>query len=284
MNTLNEDIKAASIFVDGGTADIRNHKFASAELNTHLQKYLTIASANVILAVGAGDGSGAAGDSEAGVQFRINTTGNIFYSTTSPILQTATTALFGTVTVLFAAMTKAMHNKNKTLFDYEAWANLIGRSGFFVEMEDFQQTLHIEATSISIDTQIIQELLPGVMDKTSTMTIAKGVLSAFNTHMASTTSTESTKIGHLLFICEELFGAPSVSVRLFFATKKTHTQITSSPCSHTSSVTIDQAQEASTYLFVDPTAIAAYGAILNTDQPTYDALVSKMEAMIDAPA
>ncbi|UZJ58039.1 hypothetical protein OKW98_15595 [Pseudomonas sp. KU26590] len=283
MTIMNEEVKAVSSFVEGGTADLRTYKFASAELNKNLQNYLATSSLVEAVAV-AGNESGGTGDSEAGVQFRLNTTGNIFYSTTSPELEADTKALFNSASVLFAAMTKAMHQAGKTLFDYDSWAQLIGKTGYFVEMEDFQQNLHIEESSITIDTQIVQELLPGVMDNTSTMTIAKAVLGAFNTQLTSKSSDDSTKVGHLLFFCEELFGAPSVSVRIFYATKTTHTQVTSTSCSHTSSVTIDQTQQASTYLFIDPTTISAYCASLNSDQPAYDALVSKMAAMIGAPA
>ncbi|WP_143444355.1 hypothetical protein [Klebsiella michiganensis] len=49
------------------------------------------------------------GDTEKEAQFRMNQTGNIFYVSTTPELTHRTKDLFDSVTVLFAAMTAALH-------------------------------------------------------------------------------------------------------------------------------------------------------------------------------
>jgi len=104
----------------------------------------------------------AAGDEEKPVQFRLNQTGNIFYATTSPKLQTKTKKLFDSVTVLFAAMTKALNTKQKTLFDYASWGSVIRQSGFFIEVQKYSKTLQIKSGSLELNTQVIQQLLPGL--------------------------------------------------------------------------------------------------------------------------
>lgn len=54
-------------------------------------------------------------DSEAPVSYRLNETGNIFYSSTETNLNDDARDLFDSVTVLFSAMTTAMGQKRKRL-------------------------------------------------------------------------------------------------------------------------------------------------------------------------
>lgn len=266
-------------FVDAGSTSLGNYSFVSQELNEKRGTSLSspkLKSAKIKFAQAE---SGESKDSEMGVQFRLNQTGNIFYSTTSPELQGETKRLFDSVTVLFAAMTKALSEKGKDLFDYAAWSALISKTGYFVEVQKFENILTIENNSLTIDTQIVQQLLPGLTSGSS-MKIAQSVLSALNGAYKSEKTTESTKLGHLLFICEELFGAPSVTVRLFFASKSSHSKITSSPCHQTSSVTFDQLQEANTFLFVSPDTIAEFADLFGETPQAYKDLVAKLSGYL----
>ena len=225
------------------------------------------------------EGSGP--DSEEGVKFRLNATGNIYYSTTSETLQKDTKDLFDSVTVLFGAMTKALALKGKSLFDYDDWTKLIRQSGFFVEVQKFYKHVHVESSSVTIDTQIVQQLLPGLKEGSS-MDIARSVLNALNGEYKQKTEDDETKIAHLLFICEELFGAPQVTVRLFFADKKSHEKITETPCGQTSSVEIDQVQQADTFMFISPKTIARFASDFEQDDKAYDKLVDKLSKYLDA--
>ncbi len=89
------------------------------------------------------------------------------------------------------------------------------------------------------------------------------------------------QIGHLLFICEELFGAPSVTVRLFFASKKSHSTFTNSPCHKSVSTTFEQLQEANTYLFVSPESIAEYAKRFTEQPEEYLNLIERFKEMIN---
>ena len=240
-------------FVDAGTRPLRNHQFVSAVLNEKRDNLLS--KPKLIMSMA----DKGVGDSEADIQFRLNATGNIFTATTGKDGQVSeeAKALFKSVTVLFSAMTKAMHEAGKDLFDYDAWTDLIGRSGYFVEMAKFQQTLEIKSGELSIDTQVVAQLLPGLTSGSS-MEIAKSVLTAMNGKFGFSETDENTKFAHLLFINEEIMGSATVTIRLFFASKKSHVATTESPCHKTTKKTFSQSQEANTFLFVDPDTIAEY--------------------------
>lgn len=261
-------------FVDAGSRSLGDHTFVSDKLNKHRGKHRS----SSLFLLGAGSD---ADDStaEEKVKFRLNQTGNIFYATTTRELQKDTRDLFNSVTVLFAAMTKALADKNKTLFDYAAWTSLIAKSGYFIEVQKFEQHLVIESNSLTIDTQVVQQLLPGLKGGDS-MRIAKSVLSAINGTYSSKAANDNTKLGHILFICEELFGAPSVTVRLFFASKATHEKITASPCHKTTSTRIEQVQEANTFLFVSPDSIAQFAGRFGAQPESYTKLIEKLRGLI----
>jgi len=265
-------------FVPAGSVELVRHVFANEELEKKRRLSLTRHHVSA-MALAEGEEEPPKTDAEQPVYFRLNQTGNIFYSTTTQQITGATKDLFDSVTVLFSAMTSALAQKNKDLFDYDAWGSLIRKSGYFIEVQKFSKNLVIEDNSITIDTQIVQQLLPGLTTGSS-MDIAKSVLNALNGKYSLSTTTEDTKFAHLLFICEELFGAPSVTVRLFYATKKSHTTLTSSPCSKTSSTKLEQSQEADTFLFVDPQTIAKFAATYTKTNDDYQKLIKKLGDLV----
>lgn len=274
MTIANHNKNMTETFVDAGSVSLRKYEFASHELQS-MNKSMA---SNELFVSDVADKAGGQ-DEEKAVQFRMNATGNIFYSTSSPELQGDTKRLFNSVTVLFAAMTKALADNNKTLFDYEAWSSIISKSGYFVEVQKFQKHLVIEKNSLAVNTQIVQQLLPGIASGSS-MEIAKNVLNAINGEFGNSQTTEGSKIGHLMFICEELFGAPSVTVRLFFATKSSHESITSSPCHKTTSVRIELMQEANTFLFVSPDTIAEFATQFSEVPQAFEDLVSRLSGYV----
>ncbi|MDG1315616.1 MAG: hypothetical protein P8P29_08860 [Flavobacteriaceae bacterium] len=257
-------------FVEAGRESLSEYTFVSEELNRKRGNQPKLMRSSE---------EQEGGDSEESVHYRMNQTGNIFYSTTSQSIQDKTKEMFDSVSVLFAAMTAAMAKNDKDLFDYDAWGKLIRGTGYFVEVSKLEKTLTIKNNSLSIDTQIIQDLIPGLKSGNS-MEIAKGVLSSISGTYAAGGSHETSKFGHILFICEELFGAPSVTVRLFFGSKDSHTKVTSSPCHSTTSVTIEQKQEADTFLFVSPDTIAEFASTFGDHPQAYTDLIDKLSQFI----
>ncbi|KAK5582117.1 hypothetical protein RB653_003700 [Dictyostelium firmibasis] len=257
-------------FVDGGYTGLKGHHFVSDSFNKRVSAPVSFAVANA---------DEASGDSEQTVKFRLNQTGNIFYSSTTELLTEETKKLFDSVTVLFAAMTKALGDKGYNLFNYDKVSEMIQKSGYFVEVQKYQKNLEIKSTSVTIDTQVISQLLPGLTSGSS-LEIAKGVLNALNGEFSSGTTDETTKHSHLLFICEELFGAPSVTVRLFFGTKTSHKLLTSSPCHKSSSSSFEVLQEATTYLFVSPDTIAEFAEKFKSQPQEYTDLIERLKGLI----
>lgn len=267
-------------FEEAGSVPLSAHTFVSENLNKKKKRLL--AKPMPMLAT-VGEEEEDRGDTEASVKFRLNTTGNIFTSTTSKDGQVSdeAKALFKSVTVLFSAMTKAMHDAGKDLLDYASWVDLIGKTGYFVEMQKFQKTLEIKSNELTIDTQVVQQILPGITSGNS-MEIAKSVLTAINGKFGASSQDENTKFAHLMFINEEIMGAASVTVRLFYASKKSHVAITQSPCHKTVSKSISQQQEANTFLFVDPDTIAQYADKYDPDKApaSYNKLIGYLSDLI----
>ena len=269
---------------EGGSNKLSEHVYLSPALN--------VAKAKRIIekeAVGSGllkspglESDSLVIDHEAKVLFRMNSTGNIFFSLSTEMAQLGDEArsLFGATSTLFAAITKAMANKGKSLFDYEAYSKLLRKSGYFVEIQRYSKNINIKKNSLTIDTQIIQDLLPGLQEGPSMNTV-KSVLNAMNGEFSAKSADSTEKKAHLLFICEELFGMAMVTVRLLYASKESHKTVTSSPCHKTSSVNITQIQEGNTFLYVDPSKVEEFANILNTETPEFDALAKTLESLID---
>lgn len=219
------------------------------------------------------------GDGELRVNFRLNATGNIWYSTTSKdeSLSTETKALFNSVSVLFSAMTKVMAEANKSLFDFDDWSKLIRKSGYFIEAGKVQKHISIQATTVSVDTQILSQLLPGIDKAPSAMQIGKDILSALNGEYGGMQKKEDAKMAHLLFICEEILGDASVSIRLFFADSKQMELMTKSPCHKSSTESYEQEQRIDTFRFVSPEQISKYAKDFEKDDPAYLELIKKLK-------
>ncbi|MBY5639490.1 hypothetical protein HFO39_32885 [Rhizobium leguminosarum] len=150
----------------------------------------------------------------------------------------------------------------------------------FVSEEKFQKTLSLKSGSVTIDTQVIQQLIPGLTSGSS-LEIAKGVLNSLNGELKKEEAVEKTKLAHILFICEELFGAATVTVRLFFASQESHKAMTSTPCHKTTSVSFEQLQEANTFLFVSPRTIAEFAGMFGDFPEEYNKLIEKLSGYVD---
>ena len=112
------------------------------------------------------------------------------------------------------------------------------------------------------------------------MNIAKGVLSALSGEFSAEGVTEDTQLAHILFICEELFGAPSVTVRLFYASKKSHKDLIQSTCHQPDDAAFEQLQEARTFLFISPDAIAKFAKRFIDEPKEYTQLIEHMRMMV----
>jgi hypothetical protein len=260
--------------VEAGHEKLGSYEFASSALRPVKLKSAAPAAAAAGVA-----GEPPEGDDELQVHFRLNATGNVWYATTTKadLLEEETKELFNSVLVLYAAMTKVMAGANKSLFDFDEWSKMIRTSGFFIEVGKVQKIMSIGSATVSIDTQILSQLLQGIAKAPSALEIGKEILSALKGEYSGKAKKEEAKIGHLLFICEEIMGASSVSVRLFFADSKQMELMTKSPCHKSESQSYEQEQRIDTFRFVSPEQISKYAKKFKDNDPDYMALVKKLQ-------
>lgn len=217
-------------------------------------------------------------DTEKKVYFRVNATGNIMYSTTTDgEVSDKAKDLFDSVSVLFAAITAALAQHGKKLMDYEAVSTLIRKSGYFIHNREFFQHTTIKSSSLSLDMQLIGNLLPGLTGGSS-LKIMQEVLSSISGTYGASDSKESTKLCHLMFICEDLFAAPNVSVKLYKADKEQMEKVTESPCHKTVRREIELTQHGDTFMFVDPARIRKFAKDYdpNNRPEAYDDLIQSL--------
>lgn len=212
------------------------------------------------------------------VLFRLNLTGNIFYATTSRLdsLNEETHDLFEAVMVMFAAMTKALAEEGRSLFDFHDWSRLLNRSGFFVQVDTVKKPLTILANDVTVGRQILTQLLPGIEKSQMATAIGKEVLGALSGEYLSGKGKGGLRLGHLLFMCEEIMGVSSVSIRLFSADLDQMAVMSAVPCHKTSPVAYSQVQRVDIFQFVSPGQVSQYAKDLREDNEGYHALVDDL--------
>lgn len=220
-------------------------------------------------------------DREENTSFRLNRTGNILYATTNPELQQETRYLFDSVTVLFSAMTKALSLTNKDLFSRTAWKKMIERSGFFAAVQQFHQTIENTETNVAINTQVVSRMIPGIVQGGPSMTIAKSVMGVIDGKYRVASSEEKSEMAHVLFICEEIFGAPLVTVRIFNFDEHTVVNEAEVSCGSATVNTFKLNLTADSYLFVSPEVIQRHAGRLTEQSEAYNLLVKDLAGHIN---
>lgn len=157
-------------------------------------------------------------------QFVVNATGNLFIATTlsSPdtpenISEEAKEA-FAQVSVFFAALTKAMSDSGKSLYDYDALNDLIMGSGLFVNVT--KSTINFESSSwgVTFSNQLIQALL-GLSGNLAALSHSlRSLIASVGSEglkVAKNRVTSNKKVGTIIFVCEYLMGAVSITPLVF---------------------------------------------------------------------
>lgn len=227
-------------------------------------------------------------------QFVVNATGNLFVATTlnGGDAETATISgeaeeAFGQVSVFFAAMTKAMSEADANLYDYNAIDALVSSSGLFVKVTESDVIFKSSQWGLSLGAQLIQTLLglsgnlaaigKSLMDMIVGMGKASGSID-----FSGDTSDKKTRVGTIIFVCEYLLGAISITPIVFSVDAKEADGIwKAGPClkaerkEHTINIL------KSVYLFVPPSFIK-HAASLNEamSDPEFNNLVESMKSVI----
>lgn len=221
--------------------------------------------------------------------YTFDATGHIMVASTSPEerrLDPDSKHLFHKASVFFAAMTAALNKKDKTLYDYDAIHDIIANSGLFVEVHREDRTFDYADTSVTIDTAIVTSVLgamvPGVGTAAGALDIAKVVLGHMGEQIKASAEVQKAtkKVGHLLFVVENLMGMPMVSASLFNIDQEQGKIATKSNCHSTSTQTFSFKYHQDTYMFVDPEYIAKFAGKLGKKSPEYKALIDKLSGWI----
>lgn len=157
-------------------------------------------------------------------EFAVNATGNLFVATTinnkatsdSVIAEEAKKA-FGQVSVIFAAMTKAMEEEGESkIYDYETINRVVSGCGLFVKVTDSSIDFESKKIGITFGIELIETLfglsggLGGIAKSLTDMIIGVG-REAKSITVAADTAETTKQVGTIVFVCEYLLGAVSIT-------------------------------------------------------------------------
>lgn len=227
-------------------------------------------------------------------QFVVNATGNLFIATTlsSPdtpedISEEAKIA-FGQVSVFFAALTKAMSESVQSLYDFDALNNLIKGSGLFINMT--KSTVKFESSNfgVTFSNDIIQALL-GLSGNLASMAQSLrslvGTIGKEGFNVTVNNEKASKRVGTIIFVCEYLLGAVSVTpITFYIDTKQNEDALKAGPCFQFNNNKRELLIEKEVHLFVPPKFID-YASELNEamSDPEFNNLVESMKKSIGSP-
>lgn len=223
-------------------------------------------------------------DGEIKKYYTLNNSGNIMISSTvenEANISADVKSVFQKVIVFFGAWTSALNKAGKTLYDADAITSMIEGSGYFVRVHQEERTFNYTSAQGTLNTAIIGSILSGFSAMGSALKIAQNVVGAMGNEISISLSRgENTKkIGHLLFICENLMGMPIINVALLNTTARESETVSKSNCHTTVQKTMAMTYRQDLFLFVDPTYINKFSQDFETN-PDYDALIEKLVSYI----
>ncbi len=222
-----------------------------------------------------GSGLSSGGNIPATKQFVFNETGNIFVATTidgntTPGQESGTVSAnalqaFEEVSVFFAAMTKSIGStinpatqKNYSLYDYSALNKVIENSGLFALIT--QEEIQYESSSwgASLSMEFVKALI-GFAAPSSLISAFSSLIRSMGKEaisMGGQKSNSESKVGTVIFVCEYLLGAVSITTLLVYADVNENSQAFQiGPCFQEHSENITWHLNKDTYLFIPPSFI-----------------------------
>lgn len=226
--------------------------------------------------------------------FAVNATGNLFVASTlnggedgNTELTEAAQKAFSQVSVFFAAMTKAIASQNKSLYDYDAINKVITNSGMFVQIGEMDYTFKTSSWGLELSGELVKVMMAGFTGNMAA--IGKAISPLMNSmgsegiKISRDKSSQSSKVAALIFVCEYLLGAVSITPILVVADmQKMSSTIKASPCFTQTSSKLTYELKKYQYMFVPPEfmneAVAINEAMANPDfQDLVKELVSSIE-------
>ncbi|WP_017445398.1 hypothetical protein [Gayadomonas joobiniege] len=231
-------------------------------------------------------------DIPATKQFVVNATGNIFIATTlgssdssGTNVPAAAQKAFTEVSVYFAALTKALAEENKSIFNYSAMEKAISKSGFFIQLNKSEIDFKSKKWGIEFSNDLIQSLL-GFSGNLSALGKSLQSMLIGVGKEAITVSAESdetkAKVCSLIFILEYLLGAVSITPILLSVNKEQlKSELGVGPCVKANSKEFNITVDKTMYLFVPPAFIQhAEEFTTAMSNASFDKLVEAIKADI----
>lgn len=232
-----------------------------------------------------------------------NETGNIMLASTdkkTDEIQQSVRDVFAEVSVFFAAMTKAISetvnpkgkaDKNGNLpyynlYNYDALEAIIDGSGYFVHVNEEDVSYTTSSWGANFSKELIEAIL-GLATGSGELGFATAMVNSMGKEgvsISGQSSSLTSKVANIIFVCEYLLGMPVVSAIVVTADSKTVSQTVSvGPCFKEQSSSTTMTVHKDTYMFVTPAFIKQYAGDLSSimNDPEYLKLIMQLESLIE---
>lgn len=235
-------------------------------------------------------------------RYVFNETGNIMLASTdekTDTIQQSVRDVFAEVSVFFAAMTKAISecinpngkpdaNGNRpyySLYNYDALEAVIDGSGYFVHVNEEDVSYTTSSWGANFSRELIEAII-GLATGAEELSFATAMLNSMGKEglsISGQSSSSTSKVANIIFICEYLLGMPVVSALVVTADSKTVSQTFSAgPCFKEQSSSTTMMVHKDTYMFVTPAFIKQYAGDLSSimNDPAYLKLIMQLESLV----
>lgn len=150
-------------------------------------------------------------------KYAFNQTGNIFISMSEDLTEEARdnfSKICAEVSVFFAAMTKALHQADKSLYNYQALKRLVAGTNMFVPLQTQDFIFSSELSGADLAEDLMQTILNVQLPQGNLSFATETFNSMANEEDDSDDPDDQTRAANIVFKCESLMGLPLVTVIL----------------------------------------------------------------------
>jgi hypothetical protein len=188
--------------------------------------------------------------------------------------------VFQKATVLSTAIMTALAKKSKTLYDVDAAAAVISKCGFFLPLDLQDMTVHVDSTSLTLNTAIISSIIGGAASAEA-LAALNGVLGSLGGQLQAVSASDAStkKIGKLVLWLEEIMTVPLVMIQMYYTTLTDVSTIVQTNCASVAHNTFDLKYHMQGFMFVDPTWINQFTPDFQTT-PEYQRLIDQLADLV----
>lgn len=236
-------------------------------------------------------------------RYIFNETGNIMLASTdekTDTIEQSVRDVFAEVSVFFAAMTKAISQtinphgqaeKNGerpyySLYNYDALEAVIDGSGYFVHVNEEDVSYTTNSWGASFSKELIEAVL-GLASGSGELNFASAMINSMGKEGASIhkhSSSITSKVANIIFVCEYLLGMPVVSAIIVTAdSEEVNQTVSAGPCFSEQSSSTTVTVHKDTYMFITPAFIKQYAGDLSSimNDPEYLNLIRQLSSLVE---